>query len=186
MRRFFITKIAMLLSIITFGQRGNTSLENNKFKFRSIQSGFGVYHTKPKNNDLYDHSGITVNSLISMSYKKNIFSFRLESGTELVIINFGGDPELQGFYGANLLYGRELELTRWFKIEGNVGIGLYHHKIIAKRGAVDQKNVLGMSMNTKLLFYPAKRFAFGLSPFVNFNSINTTYSGNVVFQYKFN
>ncbi|WP_405207963.1 hypothetical protein [Aquimarina sp. LLG6339-5] len=186
MRRFFITKIAMLLSIITLGQQGNTSLENNKFKFRSIQSGFGIYHSKPQNNDLYDHSGITVNGLVSMSYKKNIFSFHLETGTELVFINFGDDPELQGFYGVNLLYGRELELTRWLKIEGNIGIGLYHHKITTKSGTTDQKNVLGIPINTKLLFYPAKRFAFGLSPFVNFNSINTTYSGNVVFQYKFN
>ncbi|WP_299215453.1 hypothetical protein [uncultured Aquimarina sp.] len=183
MKKLIQVIIVVIVPTIILAQE---KLSRDNLKFRSIETGFGVYHSKLRDDNLYDHSGPTFNVFFAMSYKKNIFSFQLESGTELVIVNFGGDPELQGFYGVNLLYGRELELARWFKIEGNVGMGLYHHKAVTKGGATDRKNVLGIPINTKLLFYPAERFAFGLSPAVNFNSINTTYSGNLVFKYKFN
>ncbi|KAA1243123.1 hypothetical protein [Aquimarina sp. RZ0] len=44
----------------------------------------------------------------------------MEIGQEV----YSGD----GFYTFNFLYGRELELTTWLKVEGNAGLGLYHFK----------------------------------------------------------
>jgi len=182
MGKLFKLVITIFLSTIMFGQE-NKSLDDKKFKFRSVQASFGVYYAKFKNDEPYNHSGLTLNSLVSISFKKNIFSLELEEGSEAVFVYFGG--ESQSFYNVNLLYGRELEVARWFKIEGNVGFGLYSHKTV-RSGAVSRDNILGIPINANLMFYPAKRFAMGINPNVNFNSINITYSGNLVFQYMFN
>ncbi|KAA1243125.1 hypothetical protein [Aquimarina sp. RZ0] len=66
--------------------------------------------------------------------------------------------------------------------EGNAGLGSYHFKT-DENDEFDQ-NTLGVPMNAKLMFYPARRFALGLGSGVNFNSINTTYSLNTVFQFN--
>lgn len=201
MGRLVSTSLLLLVAIITFGQDDKNSLASNKFKFRSIETGFGFYIASSNRrvvklmsnidnssrvvNNPEGHVGPAFNISTSFSINKNIFSIGLHTGVELVIL--GGKKN--DFYALNLSYGRAWELVKWFAVETHVGVGLYSSQELVFDELLEsnyvRKEVLGIPIDVRFMFHPAKRFGIGVSPSVNFNAMNTTYTVNMVFQYKF-
>lgn len=91
------------------------------------------------------------------------------------------------FLAVDALYGRTFEITNFFTIEGHIGVGYFfeNYKDYDTDFAKKNESTIGIPVQAKFLFYVSPKFALGLNPGVNFNSIETIYSGNLIFQYNF-
>ncbi|MGY3791165.1 hypothetical protein [Aquimarina sp. 433] len=184
MERLIKVAIVLLISKISFGQENDTS-DKGKFRFRSIEAGFGFYESTYKERiNSSGHSGIDLSVRTSFSLKRNIFSLDLKLGEEVSFFG-GGDS----FYTVNLLYGRQWDLAAWFAIETHSGLGVFSNSRYDLSGDFGRdtktEESLGVPIDLKFMLYP-KGFTIGLNPGVNFNSIGNTFYGNLIFQYNFN
>lgn len=148
----------------------------NSLRMRSISTGFGLF-----SGEQYD-GGLNFYIDATTEFKKNLITLSYNGGGELQIFDSSRDFKEYG-----LLYGRELTSINFFKIEAHTGIALF--KEVYKDGSTNFKEVsettIGLPIKVKLLFYVSDHFALGLNPNITINSLNTIYSGNLIFLYKF-
>lgn len=167
-----ILVFALFFSISVFSQEQ----QNSQFYLKSVSAGIGVTGGNETSG------GIGFNADVTTALNKNLFSIALATGTELDLFDAH-----RNFFSADLLYGREFSVTKIFKIEAHAGVGIFSENY--KNGDTDFKEVnesaLGIPLRLKLLFNITPKFAMGVNPNVNFNSIETMYSGNLIFQYNF-
>lgn len=164
---------AMLMSYSGFSQ----DLDSSGLRFKSVSLGIGITGGSETSG------GVAVSADVTMNLNKNLFSLALTSGAEYNVI---GSAD-RNFFAADLLYGREFSISKGIKIETHAGVGLFTEKY--NNGDTDFQDVsdstIGLPIRIKLLFYVSDKFAIGLNPNANFNSIDTMYSGNLIFQYNF-
>ncbi|MFD2564451.1 hypothetical protein [Aquimarina rubra] len=197
MNKFLYIILVLLLTSVPLSAQEEQ--ENNKLRFKAFSVGAGFYkadyrrETSSSSNGRYQ-VGISAFTDLSFYLKKHIFSAQAFGGRQLVFYNNSNNPP--SVYSFSLLYGRELEVKRWFKIEGHMGLGYYAQErdviqtvsnppniIITEEGL--QKDVtLGAPVNLKFSFYMRKHIGLGFTSQVVFNSLNTTYSGNIFFHVK--
>jgi hypothetical protein len=165
--------ILLLIFCITtnYAQESASSL-----RIKSISSGFGIVGGEQNDGGLNFYIDLTTN------YKKNLISVSASLGSEFNLFDASRDYKEYG-----LLYGREMNLNKTFKIEVHSGIAIF--KEIYKNGSTNFKEVsetaIGLPVKVKLLFYVSDHFALGLNPNITINSIDTIYSGNLIFLYRF-
>lgn len=176
MRRIFYLVFFTVLTV---------NAQNGLFKLKSVSAGFSFHTSNKKNLE----NGLAANADISTSFKNHLVSLHYNSGLEITtpFLDFSGSNLDQSTYSKflefNLTYGRELEIKKWMTMEGHVGLG-YIGFSESHEGKYTTKTV-GLPIRFKLLFY-IKNFGMGLNPNANLNSINNMYSGNLIFQYRFN
>jgi len=151
--------------------------ENSEFYFKSVSAGIGIVDGSKLSG------GMNFNADGTLAYNQNLFSLSLTSGSDLNLI---GDAN-RNFFAADVLYGREFSITRIFKIETHAGIGYFHENYKNYETDFQEKDEssIGIPIKVKALFYITDHFAMGFNPNVNFNSVETIYSGNLIFQYNF-
>jgi len=181
----------LLLFAMNYLQGQENPKEENKLKIKSITAGFGFYHANLRSNgDSFgsDQNGPTLSVGLSAAYKKHIFSLDIDFGLDVYPdLLFGQKDEGTFFNSYDILYGREIAVLKWFRIEAHAGLGLYIYKDwLVSEGVYDTKGVIGIPVDLRFMIDSSKGFSFGINPELNFNSINTTYMGNIVFQYRFN
>ncbi len=162
----------LFFSCSVFSQEGNAP----QFFVKSISVGIGVTGGDETSG------GIGFNADVTTALNKNLFTLALATGSELDLFDAH-----RNFFSADLLYGREFLVTRIFAIEAHAGVGIFSENY--KNGDTNFREIsestLGIPVRLKFLFYVSPKFALGLNPNVNFNSIETIYSGNLIFQYNF-
>ncbi|MBQ4804926.1 hypothetical protein J8L88_18825 [Aquimarina sp. MMG015] len=194
MNRLVTLGMILLLTMnYVFGQE--SLKKEHKLKVKSITAGFGVYHADLRGTDDpfgSNQNGPTLSVGLSLAYKKHIFSLDVDLGLDLypdIIFEAigGGDNEETFFNSYDILYGREFSIFKWFRIEAHTGLGVYLYKDwLASDGRYDTKEIIGIPVDLRLMIDSSRGFSFGINPEVNFNTINTTYMGSMVFQYRFN
>ena len=156
----------------------NIGLAQNKnlLKFKSISTGFGICVGELNDGGLNFYIDATT------EFKRNLFTFSFVAGGELQLFDASRDYKELDF-----MYGRELTIYKFFKTEVNTGIAIFNE--VYKNGSTNFNKVsetaIGLPIKVKLLFYVSDHFAFGLNPNITINSIDTMYSGNLIFQYRF-
>ncbi|MDH7445118.1 hypothetical protein [Aquimarina sp. 2201CG14-23] len=182
-----ISMVFLILILVTSSLNAQEEPPNKTFRFKAFSVGAGLYRAdyREKNpNDSFegDQTGISGFVGISFYLKKHILSAQALGGFQPNLI-FAEKINNESFYSFNLLYGRELEVKKWFKIEGHLGLGYYVQE--RRISGLLQKEVeLGVPANLKFSFYIRKYIGLGFAPQVIFNSLNNTYTGNIFFHVK--
>ncbi|MEO8255148.1 MAG: hypothetical protein ABI554_12270 [Flavobacterium sp.] len=152
--------------------------EKNKLQIKSIDYGaIGIY-TGLENNGI---KGFCSNIGLVSNYNKNLYSLNYALGFG---ITEKGDKihDLQGFMSVDLLYGREIKVSKGILFEPYVGLGYIIQSNTSDAGG---NSAIALPMNAKLLFIISKKFAMGLNPNVNINNVNTIYSANIFLRFGF-
>jgi hypothetical protein len=165
-----------LVSTYMFSQNNG----ENKLEFKSISAGFGVCA-----GDIND-GGMNFYIDATTGLKKNLFSVTLVAGGELQLGLGGSNTPKRDFKEFDLLYGREFKVYRFFRIETHSGLAVFNE--VYRNGSTNYKEVsetvIGLPIRIKFLFYTSNHFALGFNPNAIINSVDTIYSGNLIFQYK--
>lgn len=127
--------------------------------------------------------GLSTRIGITTEFKKNIISCEYEIST-----GFNLFDAYYNIHQYNLLYGRNFKISRLFRLEPNIGIGLFYENY--KDGDTGFKEVgsstLGFPIKLNLFLQTIlKPASIGLSPGVTINSIATTYSVSFVIRWQF-
>ncbi|MBW1294233.1 hypothetical protein [Aquimarina litoralis] len=180
--------ILLLTMNYTLGQENLN--EEYKLKVKSITAGFGVYTSDLRDSEdsfRFDQAGSTFSAGLSLVYKKHLFSLDIDLGLDVLDLFGNDDGENASFNSYDILYGREFSIFKWLRIEAHTGLGLYLYKDrLVADNRYDTKAVIGIPVDIRFMIDSSRGFSFGINPELNFNEINTTYIGNIVFQYRFN
>lgn len=169
-------KICILIALIYICK--SEAQENNKLQIKSIDYGaIGIY-TGIGNNGL---RGFCSNIGLVSNYNKNLYSLSYALG--FGITEKGNKiNNLQGFMSLDLLYGREIKVSKGILFEPYVGLGYIIQSNTSDAGG---NSAIGLPISTKLLFQLSRKFAMGLNPNVNINNVNTIYSANILLRFGF-
>jgi hypothetical protein len=171
-----LVSILFLWSNVAFSQISN----KNNLELKSLSTGFGVCA-----GELND-GGIDFYIDATTAIKKNLLSVSLVAGGELQLNLGGSNVPKRDFKEFDVLYGREFKIYRFFKIETHIGLAIFNE--VYRNGSTNFKDVsetvIGLPIKVKFLFYTSNHFALGFNPNATINSVDTIYSGNLIFQYK--
>lgn len=166
-------KTILFLFLIAF----TTVFSQDKFKFKSMDYGFGTYKISNRNSVFVLNASLDVTT----SYQSNLFTL-----SNVVGFGFGqnedSNTDLEGYYEVDLLYGREFKLANKFYLETHTGIGFISQN---NTTISDEKQSWAIPVKAKFLYYTGKRFAIGLNPNVSFNKVNAIYSLNFLLHLNF-
>ena len=176
--RAFLTPIAIFFLLSIF-HGPEIHAQDNKLRLHAISGSVGIAGSSSDTAG----SGFGFDIDLSTILKENLFSFYFNSGWNL---NSGGPDE--EFYSLNLTYGRKWTISERWSLETHAGIGWFGYHI--ETGSLFfgdlPDNTVGFPLRLKLLHHLSDRFGIGLNPNINFNSVETAYSGHLVIQYHFN
>ena len=169
-------KIIILIAILFIYQV--QAQEKNKLKIKSIDYGvIGVYTNLEKNGI----RGFCTNIELITDYQKSLFSFNYTAGFGITK-NENKIHDLQGFMSADLIYGREITISKVISFEPYLGLSYIIQSNTSEAGG---KSAIGLPIKAKLFFQTGKKFAIGINPNVNINNVNTIYSANLLLRFKF-
>jgi hypothetical protein len=170
----FITAIALT----TYTAKAQES--SSKIRMHSANVGVGIFDFQKNGN------GVTGASLLAdatLALGKNLFSVSYLSGEELAILQ----DTKYNFNELSLLYGREWNAAKWFKVEGFVGVGYYHQKIEDRSiDVIEKDNVVSVPLRMNAKFYFTKKFGLGFCTNYSINSLANNFSESLIFHYRFN
>jgi hypothetical protein len=155
--------------------------QENSFKIHSISAGFGYIGFS--SNDIDNGDGLNFVADFTTSYNKNLFS---------VYFNIGGDADILKQEDGetseiSITYGREWDLTDRLKFEAHAGLGYFNwgYSNSSTFFLLEKETTIGFPVRAKLIYYFTNNFGVGINPNANFNSLATTYSVDLIIQYKF-
>ncbi len=152
--------------------------ENNKLKIKAIDYGaIGIY-TNLENNGVRGFCG---NLELVTKHQKNLYAFNYSLGFGITEKN-NKIHDLQGFMSLDLLYGRELKVSKTITLEPYLGLGYIIQSNTSDAGG---KSAIGLPMRAKLLFKVSEKFTVGINPNVTINNVNTFYSANFLLRFEF-
>ena len=170
----------LYISILFLTINSLAQQRRNKLEYKSISfTPLNVY---------FDNStgGLTFNADVSFGYRENIFTFSASEGSEYAISIFG-EATPDSFQQLNLLYGKELKLSKTIFVDLHVGLGYFSWKstrINKERKGYERLTTIGVPVVAKLRFKIGERFSLGLQFQSNFNSANNIYSSGILLQWN--
>ena len=169
-------KKAILLTLIAF-----TSLlanaQDSKMKLHAINVGLGNFHFQ---KDVNGHDGVSFITDLTISLNKNLISVSYLGGSSTRLL----EGPAYTFKEFCLLYGREWKALNWLRFEGFAGLGNFNQNSKDPNIGDDSTFSFPLRVNTK--FYFTKKFGMGFNTNYSINSINNTFSTNLIFHYRFN
>ncbi len=172
-------KTIIVASIFLISVMGISQSDGKKeqFIFKSFSFSPGVY----SNNS---NTGIALSGDINYAYNKNIYTFSAIAGG-VVCGDFFGSCRSENFEQLNILYGRELMLTKKIVIDVHAGLGYFSYKSSSTIGTESGRSTtVGFPLTAKLRFKTGNRFSIGLQLHANVNSVSTIYTAGVLFQWN--
>ena len=150
--------------------------QNKSIQLKSASLGYGIYIS---NSEIVEN-GLNFNADITVGLKNQLFSLYYNIGNNVNIFGSGNI-----YRELNVTYGKEFKIKKWMIIEGHAGLG-YMGFVESPGSSTNERTTaaIGFPVRLKLLFY-IKKFAFGMNPNVNLNSLDHVVSGNIIFQYRF-
>ena len=120
---------------------------------------------------------------VTTGYNRNLFSVYLNIGGEIDILK-KEDGEASEI---NFTYGRQWNLSDRIKCEAHAGVGYFNwgYANSSTFFLLKKKSTIGFPVRVKLIYTFVKNFGVGMNPNVNFNSLATSYSADLIIQYRF-
>lgn len=120
---------------------------------------------------------------IEVSYLKNKFVY---GGAILFGCGFSKninnkDGYVQAQFESDLLIGKKYSISPKISVIPQIGIGYLH---LTNHFQGDPENLIGLPIQTKILFFEGKSFAFGLIPRAKFNKTQNIYALNIALHFK--
>lgn len=115
----------------------------------------------------------------TLESNKNLINLSFLSGSEIGVV--GGST--YNFNEFSVTYGRELQLTKSFNLEGFAGIGSYHQN--SKNSYVVAGNTVSFPLKLNIKFYFNKKFGLGINNIYSINKLNNNLSTNLIAHYNF-
>ncbi len=173
MKTIIIASI-FLISVMGISQSDG---KNEQFTFKSFSFSPSIYFNS-------SNTGIALSGDISYAYNKSIYTFSAIAGG-VVCGDFFGSCNSESFGQINILYGRELMLTKKIVIDVHAGLGYFSYKSSSIIGTESgHSTTVGFPLTTKLRFKTGNRFSIGLQLHANINSVNTIYAAGILFQWN--
>lgn len=169
----------MICSFLLFGSLKEIAAQKNQLKFYSASGGIGYYDSFLSSSI----GGLNFNLDISTILSEDIFSLYFSTGfSEQIIIE-------ENYTELNITYGRALKLGQRLWMEGHFGLGYIVQKSNTPAFDIDgydyvEYNV-GFPLRAKILYSFNENMGLGINPNINLNGIETFYSINLIFQYRF-
>lgn len=180
------------LLILVFFLGLNSFSQNNQFKIDNISVDFGGYYFNKKQDVTRNSNGVQSTYSVShegggatfglevlFSLRKNLFSVYYHTGAEI------GIPfsSLYNFDEISLLYGRRLNIKKWFRVEPFIGVGYFSQK--SDTYYVKQGKSLAMPLKLNFIFKTGQHFEMGIKTLYDINQINNYFSTGIAFGYHF-
>lgn len=151
--------------------------ENKGIEFHSISfSPLNIYFSDRDN-------GFGMNLDVSFNTGKHIFKIYAGGASEFSI-NIGGENINDSFAEYNILYGRELEIKKWFGIDFFAGVGFLNFKYDTGSSTEYKKGVIGFPLQSKIRFNTGRVFSLGVQLHSNINNATTIYQPGIFLQWK--
>jgi len=154
--------VFFLLPLLCFSQK----TEKNKLSFDITG---GVY----SNFKNWKENGITGGYEISLNRKSIVYSANIIIGLGLSKNRINNDGYLQAFLESDLLIGKEFNLSKSISIQPQIGIGYLHY---TNHFQTEKKHLIGLPIQTKIIFFNQNDVSVGLIPRVNLNNTQNNYS----------
>ncbi|OYX86332.1 MAG: hypothetical protein B7Y83_01735 [Flavobacteriales bacterium 32-34-25] len=152
--------------------------ERIKLKIKSIDSGVIGIYSGLENNGV---KGFCSNIELVSNYDKNLYSLNYNLGFGITEKD-DKIQNLQGFMSLDLLYGRDIKVSKGISFEPYIGLGYIIQSNTSEAGG---NSAIGLPIRAKFLFQVSKKFAIGLNPSANINNVNTMYSANILLRFGF-
>ncbi|WP_284653760.1 hypothetical protein [Flavobacterium terrisoli] len=152
--------------------------QSDKFQFRSVSLGLGICYGP--NND--GGPNFTFDLATALN-SKHLLSANINAGEEFNLFD-----AKRSFTEYNILYGRDFEIDKRLNIEVHGGLGLFSRLYRDDTTEFQDKKdkTLGIPLRAKLLYYVIKdELALGFNQTININSLDKTFTTNLVLQYVF-
>ncbi|MFD1614659.1 hypothetical protein [Gelatiniphilus marinus] len=117
-------------------------------------------------------SGLALSGAVSFTYKKHLFSLGLSAGSEFIIIG----RYANNFEQINLLYGKELKLSRTLFLDLHTGAGYFSLSATAinpNKLGEERATTMGFPIKTTFRVLIGKKISLGLQFQANINSVRT-------------
>lgn len=155
----------------------NINAQENKLKIHSAEIGFGGFYIK---KNISEGGGATFVADLTTAYGNNLISTSYLTGAEIGIIT----ASAYNFNELRLQYGKEISVKKWIKFEIFAGLGYYTQK--SEVSFIKDGNAVSFPLKFNTKFYFDKNSGMGFNTNYSLNSINNTFSTNLIFHYKFN
>ena len=150
----------------------------NKFSYNSFSvTPTSIYF------DTHGGGGLSFSGDVNFAYKKHIFSLGLSAGSEFKVL--GGYED--NFEQINLLYGRELRLSKRLFLDLHVGLGYFSlssANINPSREGEERMTTIGFPLMTKFRVMLSTKLSLGLQFQANINSVRTLYTTGIMLQWN--
>ena len=172
------------LSLLVFVSHHSFSQEN-KLKIYSSSLGIGPIFSS---TDTFG-GGLSTCLDFSVRFKTSVFSIYYNTNYDYSDFGIMGARDREYYQEANLIFGKEIKLIEQLSLEGHVGLGYFQQKYYTYDAYYNyedkNEHSIGFPLRIKLVYYFGRHFGVGLNPNLNLNSLNNTFSGNLLLQYKF-
>ncbi|QTE22325.1 hypothetical protein [Polaribacter cellanae] len=162
--------------------------QDKKIKLKSISFALGGFQP-------YSGDNGNANFFVSLDFtfksNNNLFTTSLNRGFDIGLYNFGKRYNLS----IDVLYGREIKILNWLKLELHTGIGVFRGSYYKNEGrkwkivenANNNKNhitplSIAFPSKFKLLFYLNKKSSLGINLSTNVNNISNYIAYNLIYQ----
>ncbi|MBC8753431.1 hypothetical protein H2O64_02030 [Kordia sp. YSTF-M3] len=164
----YIIIVCMVVPMFIFSQ------EKNGLNFRSIAI----------NPLSVTNAGLAINADLSFMNSKNIYTLSGYAGTELTF-PFDNKTSEDSFQDYSLLWGREVKIENWLRLEGHAGLGYFLFKTEHFNDEIEdeKKTTIGVPLLSKLKFMLGNHFSIGIQFRANINSAKIVRGGGIFFQY---
>lgn len=153
---------------------------NAQLKLNSISTGLGIFYInnllKESSVENLQQGGISFTAETIISINKHLISFTYISESELPILG----PATFNVNEFNLMYGRNIEATKWLKLEGFAGFGIFSQKDTAYHNSV-----VSFPLRLNIIFFPRTRINIGLNGNYGINTLNNSLSTHLILRYSF-
>lgn len=181
MKKITILWFWLLLPFTMIAQEKKISLKS----FSIALGGFQPYNGGNGNANFYASTDLTAN------LRKNLFTISLNRGFDIDLYNLGERYNLS----LDALYGREIKIFKWLKLEFHTGIGVFRGSYY--KNDSDEWQIVKDADNTinhitpisvsfpskfKMLFYYNQNSSFGFNISGNINNVSNYVAYNVIFQ----
>lgn len=127
--------------------------------------------------------GLSFSGDVSFASNKHILSLGVSVGSEFIVLGGHSDD----FEQINLLYGRELRLSKRLFLDVHTGAGyfsLLSREIDSNRRGEERVTTIGFPIMTKFRVMLSENFSLGLQLQATINSARTIYTTGIILQWN--
>jgi hypothetical protein len=165
-----ITFLIIMIPIFCLSQK----LTKNKF---SMDFTGGYY----SNLNTWKENGVSGGYEFSYQHKSITYSANISVGWGISKNIENRNGYIQAFLESDLLIGKKFHISNSISINPQVGVGYLHYTNHFQEAP---KNMIGLPIQTKILFFDDKSTSIGIVPHININNTQNNFIMNLTLNVK--